>query len=155
MRGLVADHGARRAFAPRGLLRDMSLGERQAWKAPVVSDSGTASDAPHGGPESQRKTFPLAPAREGASAGYLSDLPAVLTVEECATVLRISRGSAYEGVRTGEIPAIKVGRTIRVPLPRLLELLGIVIPDPGINRETQTDADTPAVQRGLPGEVTV
>jgi excisionase family DNA binding protein len=54
----------------------------------------------------------------------LSALPAALTIEEAASVLRISRGSAYEAARCGQLPAIRVGRTLRVPRARLLELLG-------------------------------
>lgn len=37
------------------------------------------------------------------------------TVEEAAKLLRISRASAYEAVRKGEIPSVRLGRTIRVP----------------------------------------
>ena len=40
----------------------------------------------------------------------MSPLPAVLTVEETAAVLRIGRSSAYDGVRRGDIPSIRVGR---------------------------------------------
>ncbi len=51
------------------------------------------------------------------------DLPLVLTVEEAADVLRISRGSAYEAIRADEIPHVRIGRTIRVPRHALLSLL--------------------------------
>ncbi len=51
------------------------------------------------------------------------DLPLVLTVEEAAEVLRISRGSAYEAIRANEIPHVRIGRTIRVPRHALLSLL--------------------------------
>lgn len=57
----------------------------------------------------------------------LADAPAVLTVEQAAEVLAISRGSAYLGVRAGEIPSVRVGRCIRVPrqaLERLLDVNG-------------------------------
>lgn len=54
----------------------------------------------------------------------LSTLPATLTVEEAAAVLRISRGAAYQAARTGELPTVRLGRTLRVPRARLLELLG-------------------------------
>lgn len=54
----------------------------------------------------------------------LHGLPPVLTVEEAARFMRISRGAAYEAVRTHEIPSIRVGRTIRVPRAALLALLG-------------------------------
>jgi excisionase family DNA binding protein len=50
-----------------------------------------------------------------------------LTVEEAAVILGISRAFAYDAVRRGEIPAIKIGRRILVPklaLNRLLEMPG-------------------------------
>lgn len=56
----------------------------------------------------------------------LADLPLTLTVEEAADVLRISRGSAYEGIRSGEIPHVRIGRTIRVPRHMLLKFLGVL-----------------------------
>jgi excisionase family DNA binding protein len=46
-----------------------------------------------------------------------------LTVPEAAKLLRISRGAAYESVRTGSIPAIRFGRTIRIPRYALERLL--------------------------------
>lgn len=36
------------------------------------------------------------------------------TVEEAAEVLQISRNSAYEAVKKGQIPSIRVGRRILV-----------------------------------------
>ena len=66
----------------------------------------------------------------------MPDLPAVLTVEEMARVMRLSRGSAYEAVRTGAIPSIRIGRTIRIPRAALLALLGEVGPaDEHVGRE--------------------
>lgn len=47
-----------------------------------------------------------------------------LTVDEAARMLGIGRGSAYEAVRRGDIPSIRVGRRLVVPrvaLERLLE----------------------------------
>lgn len=46
-----------------------------------------------------------------------------LTVPEVAALLRISRGSAYEAVRTGQIPSLRFGRVIRVPRHALEHLL--------------------------------
>ena len=46
------------------------------------------------------------------------------TVEECARLLGIGRQLAYDRVKTGEIPVIKVGRRLLVPrkaLERFLE----------------------------------
>lgn len=42
-------------------------------------------------------------------------LPLVLTVWQVAEVLGISKNTAYELVRCGEIGSVRVGRQIRVP----------------------------------------
>lgn len=47
-----------------------------------------------------------------------------LTVDEAAALLRISRCSAYEAVRRGEIPSVRMGRRVLIPTARLLALLG-------------------------------
>jgi excisionase family DNA binding protein len=52
-----------------------------------------------------------------------ADRPATLTVEQAAKVLGISRGSAFDAVRRGEIPSVRIGRRILVPRARLEELL--------------------------------
>jgi len=54
------------------------------------------------------------------------DAPATLTVEQVAEVLGISRGLAYESVRSGELPVLHLGRRVLVPVPALLALLGVV-----------------------------
>ncbi len=41
-----------------------------------------------------------------------------LTVEEAAQVLGISRSTAYEAVRRGDLPSIRIGR--RYVIPRLV-----------------------------------
>jgi len=46
-----------------------------------------------------------------------------LTVEETALALGIGRNSAYQGVKTGEIPSIKIGGRILVPTKALDNLL--------------------------------
>ena len=40
---------------------------------------------------------------------------AVLTVDEVAEALRIGRRQAYSAVQRGEIPSIRIGRSLRVP----------------------------------------
>jgi excisionase family DNA binding protein len=47
----------------------------------------------------------------------------LLTVPEAAKLLRISRNLAYELVARNEIPAIRLGRVIRVPKHGLTEWL--------------------------------
>ena len=61
----------------------------------------------------------------------LADLPEVLTVEEAAGVLRISRTAAYGQAqrwlatngREG-LPVVRIGRSLRVPRAGLEHLLG-------------------------------
>ncbi len=45
----------------------------------------------------------------------LSDAPDLLTVPEVAKLLRIGKNQAYEAVKRGDIPSIKIGKTIRIP----------------------------------------
>jgi excisionase family DNA binding protein len=56
-----------------------------------------------------------------------------VSVERAAECLGIGRSLAYEAVRTGEIPSIRVGTRIRVPtaaLCRLLQGEGMNSPQP-------------------------
>ncbi len=46
-----------------------------------------------------------------------------LNVEEARKLLGISRGLFYEGVRTGQIPHIRIGRRILIPRLRLIQML--------------------------------
>ena len=46
-----------------------------------------------------------------------------LTVEETAKLLGIGRQLAYDRVKTGEIPVIKIGRRLLVPRSALEKLL--------------------------------
>ena len=48
----------------------------------------------------------------------------ILTVEEAAGMLRISRGLAYEMVRSGRLPSIRLGRRLLVPRSALESMLG-------------------------------
>jgi len=45
----------------------------------------------------------------------LEDAPDVLTVEEAARYLRIGRRLAYEMVKAGELPSLRLGRRVLVP----------------------------------------
>lgn len=47
----------------------------------------------------------------------------VFTVDEVAKILRIGRATAYEAVRRGEIPVVKIGRRLLVPRTALERLL--------------------------------
>ena len=40
--------------------------------------------------------------------------PAVMSVDEAAEILGVSRNCAYEAVKRGEIPTLRIGRLIKV-----------------------------------------
>jgi excisionase family DNA binding protein len=50
--------------------------------------------------------------------------PLTYSVETAATMLGISRTLAYQLVRGGELPSIKLGRRVVVPRAALLRLVG-------------------------------
>jgi excisionase family DNA binding protein len=45
----------------------------------------------------------------------LTESPAVLTVTETATLLRISPNTCYAAIQRGELPARRVGRRLLIP----------------------------------------
>lgn len=55
-------------------------------------------------------------------ARTIEDLPLFLTVEETAALLRKGRTSLYAAIERGQIPSVRVGRTLRVPREALLSL---------------------------------
>jgi len=46
-----------------------------------------------------------------------------ISVERAAAILGVSRGVAYDAVRNGTIPSLRVGRRLLVPTARLTSLL--------------------------------
>lgn len=50
---------------------------------------------------------------------------ATITIEQTAGVLGLGRTAAYEAARRGEFPTRRLGRRIVVPVPALLEWLGV------------------------------
>lgn len=60
-----------------------------------------------------------------------------LSIDETAMVLGISRGTAYELARRGDIPVIRLGpRRLRVPTARLMhDVLGIDVITPPASNE--------------------
>ena len=47
-----------------------------------------------------------------------------VTIEEGAPIIGISRGPAYAAARTGEIPTLRIGKRLLVPVAALRRLLG-------------------------------
>jgi excisionase family DNA binding protein len=48
-----------------------------------------------------------------------------MSVNETADLLGISRGLAYEQIQRGELPVIRMGRRLRVPVRPVLALVGM------------------------------
>jgi excisionase family DNA binding protein len=49
--------------------------------------------------------------------------PETISVRETAKILGIGVEAAYQGVRNGDIPCIRIGRFYKVPIPALKRLL--------------------------------
>jgi excisionase family DNA binding protein len=56
--------------------------------------------------------------------------PQTISVEEAGRILGVGRNSAYEAVRRGEIPVIKIGKLLRVPVVALQRMLEKATPTP-------------------------
>jgi excisionase family DNA binding protein len=69
------------------------------------------------------------PGGQPEPGGPLDQLPEVLKVPEAAAILRVGRNQLYAAVARGEVPAIRIGRTIRIPKAPLADLL-TAPPDP-------------------------
>ena len=48
---------------------------------------------------------------------------ATISVSDAAALLGISRNTAYEAARTGQLPILRLGRRLLVPVPALLRML--------------------------------
>lgn len=54
-----------------------------------------------------------------------SDYPDVVSIAELQSMLRISRNTAYELVRSGKIRSVKIGRTYRIPRAAVEDYLNV------------------------------
>lgn len=50
--------------------------------------------------------------------------PLTCSVPEAGQLLGIGKASAYAAAARGEIPTLRLGRSLRVPMPKLLALVG-------------------------------
>ena len=57
-----------------------------------------------------------------------NDEKLVYTVEEAGALLGLGRSGAYDAVRRGDLPTIRIGRRILVPKEALERMLGGVSP---------------------------
>lgn len=71
-----------------------------------------------------------------------------VSVPEAGQLLGIGRDAAYAAASRGELPVLRLGRTLRVPVPRLLELLGIPQTDSEFAPASATTALTNELVQG-------
>jgi excisionase family DNA binding protein len=71
----------------------------------------------------------------GSSTSALATLPEVLTAREAAAILRVGRNQLYQAVSRGELAAVRIGRSIRIPKQTLLDLLAATSPPPASGDE--------------------
>jgi excisionase family DNA binding protein len=64
----------------------------------------------------------------------------VLTVEQAGALLGLSRGSAYLAARRGQLPTLKFGSRLVVPVAALEKLLASVEPGQGQAADGHGDA---------------
>lgn len=50
---------------------------------------------------------------------------ATITIDQAAELLGLGRTAAYEAARRGDFPTRRLGRRVIVPVPALLEWLGV------------------------------
>ena len=101
--------------------------QEQQW--PPTPDPG---DRPH----ASRTSSPTAPLDlAGSSTSALATLPEVLTAREAAAILRVGRNQLYQAVARGELGAVRIGRSIRIPKQALLDLLAAASPPPASGDE--------------------
>ncbi|GAA1251497.1 helix-turn-helix domain-containing protein [Prauserella halophila] len=75
---------------------------------------------PHGGEAAWRDTCPKRDTVRPMPAKGNDDLPGprqvqFLTVAEVASLMRVSKMTVYRLVHSGELPAVRVGKSFRVP----------------------------------------
>ena len=54
-----------------------------------------------------------------------------IKIEEAAKILGISRNTAYEAVKSGQLPTVKIGRRFLVPKAALERMLESAVPVAG------------------------
>lgn len=92
----------------------------------------------HTGLHASRRPHKVGPAElqkksRAPEGGTVADLPDVrfLTVAEVAELMRVSKMTVYRLVHAGELPAVRFGRSYRVPESAVTEALQRPIADVG------------------------
>jgi excisionase family DNA binding protein len=119
--------GAGSRYGPTPAASDGRADRPPPAAAPLVQEHPWAPTPDHGDhPHAQPPTSATAPldlAVGSSSTSTLATLPEVLTAREAAAILRVGRNQLYQAVARGELGAVRIGRSIRIPKQALLDLL--------------------------------
>lgn len=111
--------------SPGGIVPDATGAPADPDRLAVIVCPAEWAMAPAALADALTSGAPSAEQRAGHASGAVSSGPErlTLTVEEAAGLIGISRAFAYEAVRRGEIPSIRIGRRVLVPRAALHRLL--------------------------------
>jgi excisionase family DNA binding protein len=128
----TSDQGARSRYRPTPTAPNRQAHQPALSTATTQEERQWPPDSPSGPPQEQ-PTPPPHPEDAGGppSGDPLAGLPHVLKVREAAAILRVGRNQLYEAVARGELPAIRIGRTIRIPTTALRDLVAAPAPQSG------------------------
>lgn len=98
-------------------MSDVHTLSRQGRSPTAARDTGPSSATSR---PSDKTGRPEGPSPIQVLAGRVT-----MTVDEVADLLDISRGTAYEAVRRGDIPSLRLGRRIVIPVPQIRRMLGL------------------------------
>lgn len=125
-RQTTPDPGAGSRYGPTPAAPDSGAGRPTRVTAASGEEPRWPPSHPVDRSPAQPTTTPPKPAVAGPQA-HISDplpwLPEMLTVKEIAAILRVGRNQLYAAIARGELRAVRIGHTIRIPKTALLDLL--------------------------------
>jgi excisionase family DNA binding protein len=130
----TSDQGARSRYRPTPAAPERRPSQPTPTTATTHKERQWPLDSPPG-PSQTPPPIPLSHPEDGDrpadSGDRLAGLPTVLKVSEVAAILRVGRNQLYEAVARGELPAVRIGRTIRIPTTALRDLVAAPAPQSG------------------------
>jgi excisionase family DNA binding protein len=99
--------------------------DRPPATAPPAQEQPWTPAPDPGDPPPPRSSSPTVPfGLAGPSTNTMATLPEVLTAREAAAILRVGRNQLYQAIARGQLRAVRIGRSLRIPKQALLDLLG-------------------------------
>ena len=142
----IASEANRRTMSPPTWEDTPHLGVGSRYRPTPAADGRTDRPLSAAPPPAQESRWPPAPdpgdrsqshpptspgdpvGLVDSSTSALAMVPEVLTAREAAAILRVGRNQLYQAVARGQLGAIRIGRSIRIPRQALLALLASTSP---------------------------